>query len=972
MCATVGIFNFGQTTYAAGLRDFCTTDAQCNSAPVCDVPGTCQCIGEVDTIGTSGICGRTADAAGERAEELVTDAVEGTALEGVTSAALSSSDACGTANGPFLGFICQGFIFILSVIVELLGKLVTLILSILLAFAKYNAFASAAPVQVGWPIVRDVCNMFFIIILLVSAFATIIDQAGSDLHYTKVLPKLLAMAVLINFSKTLIQLLIDFSQVVMLTFVNAFAAAASGNFVNALGLTEIMQLSENAAAGTATGSNLIISYMLAIFMLGIMISVVSILTGFLIFRIVGLWIALIFSPLAFFVTAVPGRLAKGLGSIASDYWGRLGSLLSGGPIIAFFLWLTLAIVQQANSGAAGQGLSQVLDFEVEGSVQVFLSSIGNAQSIASFVVGITLLMMGLDQAVKTSGQISSTLGAFASKARSAGTSLGRLGALAPFLAAGYGARAGARAVDQRLDVTRRASALGLKTVGRIPGVGSAVRPTLARGLTMRREEAAAQAAQEAKLVGNVAKFGTDQEQKMVGKTYSMSGSAFRTLGARSGSMKVAEILATDKIRDREIKKNEEGYVDRLKASGMSESEAKNGSKVLAEKDAYREQMGFIQNQIDLARGLGDLDKVEDLEKAIRINPYMASDKDRQSQIEKLATDPEKYKDINKQDAMSGDLLTGFMQKHGWETNSSGELAIKDAAAYDRLKESVQKSGNKPLLEGLEAHEMFVMNSPGLKTTEATQLQHRKNAADGMIQSFSVARDASGNWQSDQAGNLQAGTRVHTKNYKQASSDLEAITASRKTGAPIAAGQIETATKGFLDNNGSLADYLKKAKTSDTDTVPVTTLSSSVETDVFTGFSALNAGDSKNANNDLKTTSKVLLQLDQQGVSEREQIPVIAALASGMRDNVTKQIDARVIRKIDQLIPEVRDSIVKSMEVTKKRADDILRNGVKNAQEQAVVDLSDAISKEIDSGKKNINSRILNAYRPGRDRLGGNP
>jgi hypothetical protein len=884
--------------------------------------------------------------------------------------ALSTSDACsGTGiTGQFLGFICSGITLILGLIVELLGKLVTLILSILLAFAKYNAFASAAPVQVGWPIVRDICNMFFIIILLVSAFATIIDQAGSDLHYSKVLPKLLAMAVLINFSKTLIQLLIDFSQVVMLTFVNAFAASASGNFVNALGLTTIMQLDTSIPAGTANMANIIISYMLAIFMLGIMISVVSILTGFLLFRIVGLWIALIFSPLAFFVTAVPGRLAKGLGSIASDYWGRLGSLLSGGPIIAFFLWLTLAIVQQANSGAAGQGLSQVLSFDVEGSVPVFLTSVGNAQAIASFIVGITILMMGLDQAVKTSGQISSTLGAFASKAKSAGTSLGRLGALAPFLAAGYGARA----VDRRLDVTRRASALGLKTVGRIPGVGSAVRPTLARGLTMRREEAAAQAAQEAKLIGNVAKFGTDDEQKIVGKTYSMSGSAFRTLGARSGSMKVAEILATDKIRDREIKKNEESYVDRLKASGMSEGEAKNGSKVLAEKDAYREQMGFIQNQIELARGLGDLDKVEDLEKAIRINPYMASDKDRQSQIDKLATDPEKYKDINKQDAMSGDLLTGFMQKHGWETNAAGELAIKDAAAYDRLKESVQKSGNKSLLEGLEAHEMFVINSPGLKTTEATQLQHRKNAADGMIQSFSVARDATGNWQKDSAGNLQAGTRVHTKNYKQASNDLEAITASRKSGAPIAAGQIETATKGFLDNNGSLADYLKKAKTSDADTVPVSTLSSSVETDVFTGFSALNAGDSKNANQDLKTTSKVLLQLDQQGVTEREQIPVIAALASGMRDNVTRQIDAKVIRKIDQLIPEVRDAIVKSMEVTKKRADDILRSGVKNAQEQAVVDLSDAISKEIDSGKKNINSRILNAYRPGRDRLGGNP
>ncbi|QQR60949.1 hypothetical protein IPH19_00580 [Candidatus Uhrbacteria bacterium] len=930
--------------------------------------------------------GRAADAAaaliGSEARPSDSAAIRMASEAAASSSAVSTSDACTGSGvfGPFLGFICSGMTLVLGLIVELLGKLVTLILSILLAFAKYNAFASAAPVQVGWPIVRDICNMFFIIVLLVSAFATIIDQAQSDLHYTKVLPRLLAMAVLINFSKTLIQLLIDFSQVVMLTFVNAFAASASGNFVNALGLTTIMQLDTSVPAGTANMANIIISYMLAIFMLGIMISVVSLLTRFLIFRIVGLWIALIFSPLAFFVTAVPGRLAKGLGSIASDYWGRLGSLLSGGPIIAFFLWLTLAIVQQANSGAAGQGLSQVLDFEVEGPVQVFLTSIGNAQSIASFVVGITLLMMGLDQAVKTSGQISSTLGAFASKAKSAGTSLGRLGALAPFLAAGYGARAGARAVDQRFDVTRRASALGLKTVGRVPGVGSAVRPTLARGLTMRREEAAAQAAQEAKLVGNVAKFGTDQEQKMVGKTYSMSGSAFRTLGARSGSMKVAEILATDKIRDREIKKNEESYVDRLKASGMSEAEAKNGSKVLAEKDAYREQMGFIQNQIELARGLGDLDKVEDLEKAIRINPYMASDKDRQSQIDKLATDPEKYKDINKQDAMSGDLLTGFMQKHGWETNAAGELAIKDTAAYDRLKESVQKSGNKSLLEGLEAHETFVVNSPGLKTSEATQLQHRKNSADGMIQSFSVARE-NGEWQKDSSGNLKAGTRVQTKNYTKSLADLESATAARKSSGDtvprdvIPQNNIANAklADSFISNNGTLTDYLAKAKSSDVDTLPIQTIQYQVFNGAESGIAALNTGDSIKANETLKPVSRILAQIDQQGISDTMQSDIIESFSTGLRD-VSGKINTSFVRNIDKLTPQIRDSLVKTLETAKKRADDILQNVAKDKMTEAqkeVVAFSDAVSKEIDINRKNINSRILNAYRPGRDRASGN-
>ena len=50
------------------------------------------------------------------------------------------------------------------------------------------------------------------------------------------------MAVSINFSKTLVGLMIDFSQVVMLTFVNGFQAAAFGNLSKAFGLTTILTI----------------------------------------------------------------------------------------------------------------------------------------------------------------------------------------------------------------------------------------------------------------------------------------------------------------------------------------------------------------------------------------------------------------------------------------------------------------------------------------------------------------------------------------------------------------------------------------------------------------------------------------------------------------------------------------------------------------------------------------------------------
>ena len=62
--------------------------------------------------------------------------------------------------------------------------------------------------------------MFFVVVLLIIALATILNQ--EKYSYKTWLPKLILMAVLINFSKMICGLIIDVAQVVMMTFVNAF------------------------------------------------------------------------------------------------------------------------------------------------------------------------------------------------------------------------------------------------------------------------------------------------------------------------------------------------------------------------------------------------------------------------------------------------------------------------------------------------------------------------------------------------------------------------------------------------------------------------------------------------------------------------------------------------------------------------------------------------------------------------------
>ncbi|MCA9384551.1 MAG: hypothetical protein KC582_01450 [Candidatus Magasanikbacteria bacterium] len=430
------------------------------------------------------------------------------------------------SDAGIISFVCSGVSFVLGMIAEFLGRLILLVLSVLIAFAQYNGFSTALPVEQGWVIVRDVTNMFFIIVLLLTAFATVIGR--DEYHYSKILPGLLLQAVLINFSKTIIQLMIDFSQVVMLTFVNAFAQSAAGNFIYALGLDKMMNLRPNSGVEI---SSLMIAYMLAIFFMSITLGVVIILTAFLIYRIVFLWITLILAPLAFFVTALPGKFQSSLKAVGSEYWGRLSGLLTGGPVMAFFLWLTLAITQNSssaatagaqatgslaanlnlvrpNSGAGvssapgvadsagaliGSGAESVID-----SFFGFITQIADTEHIASFIVGIALLTAALDAALASAAIVGagtiaaltkSGVGKLSPLALGKGAfNVGRGAGRAAFKGAGYVARGAYNIADERIaastgnSMSRELGLAGhavLTSLTKAPLVGGALRRTKA-------------------------------------------------------------------------------------------------------------------------------------------------------------------------------------------------------------------------------------------------------------------------------------------------------------------------------------------------------------------------------------------------------------------------------------------------------------------------------------------------------------
>jgi len=319
------------------------------------------------------------------------------------AAPVSASNWAADVIGGLLGLIIGG-----------LGLILALVMQALVAVAQYSNFIHAPAITNGWVVVRDVCNMFFVLILLIIAFATILKV--ENYSYKKWLPKLILMAILINFSKTICGLLIDFAQVVMLTFVNAFKDMAAGNLVTSLGIQDILTLADNSE--DVGFWEIIGAYLLGLIYIIVALVVVVTMLAMLVMRIVMIWIYVVLSPAAYLMSAFPGGQ-----KYASQWWSEFSKNLIVGPVLAFFIWLSFVSLQAQNiSGdfpTSNSSTSQVAsEVGISGPGGSSASSSALAASQAStpgvfikFIIAIGMLIGGL----KISQEIGGAAGGIAGK-----------------------------------------------------------------------------------------------------------------------------------------------------------------------------------------------------------------------------------------------------------------------------------------------------------------------------------------------------------------------------------------------------------------------------------------------------------------------------------------------------------------------------------------------------------------------------
>lgn len=318
---------------------------------------------------------------------------------------------------------------------------------------EFANFANISGIPVAWTLLRDLTNILFIFIFLAIGIGTILNT--SSIGSTKLLPKLLIIAVLVNFSLFFTKVGIDVAHSFAGAILNQSGVVAaecnsvSGNcgitygpataFIETFGFVNFFGASaEDAlvAGSTAEGVYESIfsgdSYASAgrALLFGILSFVFMTAAAIVLFGGAMILIIRIVKLLLLMITAAPAMAAMILDG-TQKYWkmwfNTLVTELLYAPILLLLLAISLLFLNTARV-TFGPGSDPTASF-----AQVFIN--GNSDSaslIIFFLIALGFLFMSIQMAGKIGGQGAGTIQAFASRrvARlGGGLAGGTLGAL---------------------------------------------------------------------------------------------------------------------------------------------------------------------------------------------------------------------------------------------------------------------------------------------------------------------------------------------------------------------------------------------------------------------------------------------------------------------------------------------------------------------------------------------------------------
>ncbi|MBI2444033.1 MAG: hypothetical protein HYV42_02200 [Candidatus Magasanikbacteria bacterium] len=365
-----------------------------------------------------------------RASKSALDIATKNAAQGGTNIVEQGGGNLGDNPGSF-NFWSTGMIFtwdwwtglfasILLTVATFFIKLTLFILTFIIEIAAYNGYLDATAVNVGWVMVRDITNMFFVLVLLLMAFGTILGI--EQYEWKKMIAKFAIAAILVNFSRLIIGVLIDISQLVMTTFVNGVVATAGGNLINAFNLEKIVKLHNAAQPAQLASPGIFTASLGAVVFAGMAMAVMGIYLFILVARLIGLWVLIVLSPFAFVLSVLPTTA-----SFAGKWWRELGDRLVTGPVLMFFIWLSFVTVGSAQRTPAEElayysdipetskiKTGEIAAIDQLGGQRVGISDAMGWNNIANFAIAIGMLIAGAKVASEIGGSSGSALTGVAS------------------------------------------------------------------------------------------------------------------------------------------------------------------------------------------------------------------------------------------------------------------------------------------------------------------------------------------------------------------------------------------------------------------------------------------------------------------------------------------------------------------------------------------------------------------------------
>ena len=305
--------------------------------------------------------------------------------------------------------------YIIWSVTALIARLTAHFLDFFIYYATNSSSYNNSFVKQAWAAVRDVANIFFIIALLYVAIKTILGLNVTD--NKKLIGSVIIVALIINFSLFTTQLVIDGSNILAKVFYNNIISK-DASAKNADGT---LQNSEAEAGGQKSISvgiidkfnpqGLVIQSVYdtnpyTFIFLTLLLIVVTLYTAYIflsvsllfVARVVSLWLAMIFSPLAFASYTVPFDI-PGFGH--KEWWSSLLENAVLAPLFIFFLYIIILFTGFLNN---------IINYTDSPNLDTMANLMQRIMSVTiPFIIIVMLLTKAKELALKYSGEMGKTI-----------------------------------------------------------------------------------------------------------------------------------------------------------------------------------------------------------------------------------------------------------------------------------------------------------------------------------------------------------------------------------------------------------------------------------------------------------------------------------------------------------------------------------------------------------------------------------